>query len=148
MNLIFGDAFPDKNILNVISNNQDSILKYSDEPTLKSYLHTMMNEHFDKTDTSREKFLYFGKLLPMLGADMDANTARGLMQHFIKPICKDAECAAIIVANKEFYLTIMHLDSAIAAPIIEIMIGLEAYQAIDSDLKGMLPKEEKEEKGK
>lgn len=126
----------------------DSILKYSDAPTLKSYLHTMMNEHFDKTDTSREKFLYFGKLLPMLGADMDANTARGLMQHFIKPICKDAECAAIIVANKEFYLTIMHLDSAIAAPIIEIMISLEAYQAIDSDLKGMLPKEEKEEEGK
>lgn len=122
----------------------DSILKYSDAPTLKSYLHTMMNDHFDKTDISKEKFLYFGKLLPLLGADMDANTARGLMQHFIKPIFKDPECAALIVDNKEFYIAILHYDTAMAAPIAKDMAEMEVYAPIKDVVIDFLPKDEEE----
>ena len=64
----------------------DAILRMADKPTLVSYLHKMMNEHFVNSDISKQRFLYFGKLLPILSADMDSNSARGLMQHFIKPI--------------------------------------------------------------
>ena len=125
----------------------DVILQYSDEPTLKSYLHNMMNDHFDKVDISKEKFLYFGNLLPMLGADMDANTARGLMQHFIKPICKDAECAGIIVAHKDFYLAIMHLDTAIAVSFVKDIVEMDAYIEMKDDFNEMLKKEGKENLG-
>ena len=123
----------------------DAILQKPEETTLKSYLHTMMNNNFVKTDISKEKFLYFGKLLPMLGSDMDANTARGLMQHFIKPVSNDADCAAIIVTNKEFYLSVMRHDTAIAAPIVKDMIGLDAYTTMEDELQKMMPKDEKEE---
>ena len=126
----------------------DVILQYSDEPTLKSYLHNMMNDHFDKTDINKEKFKYFGMLLPMLGSDMNANTARGLMQHFIKPICKDAECASIIVAHKEFYLAIMHLDTAIASSIVKDILEMDEYVVMKDSLKNIVEKEEKKkEKG-
>ena len=105
----------------------------------------MMNDNFIKTDISREKFLCFGKLLPILGSDMDANTARGLMQHFIKPVSDDAECAAIIVANKDFYLAVMHHDTAFAASIVKDMVGQDKYKAIESELQKIMPKEEKKE---
>ena len=119
----------------------DAILHYSDEPILKSYLHNMMNDHFDKTDISKEKFLYFGNLLPMLGADMDSNTARGLMQHFIKPICKDAECAAIIVAHKGFYSAIMHHDTSMAASFVKDIVELDAFIEMKDELYGILKKD-------
>ena len=64
----------------------DTILRKADKPTIVSYLHKMMNEHFVNSDISKQRFLYFGKLLPILSADIDSNSARGLMQHFIKPI--------------------------------------------------------------
>lgn len=124
----------------------DVILKHADDATMKNYLHLMMNDHFAKTDINEAKFMYFGKLLPILGSNMDANTARGLMQHFMKPICMNADCAAIIVSSKEFYLSIMRLDTAIATSIVKEMVGLEFYIDVTKDLKGMLPKEKGDEK--
>lgn len=123
----------------------DTILQYSEKTTLKTYLHTMMNDNFIKTDISREKFLCFGKLLPILGSDMDANTARGLMQHFIKPVSNDTDCAGIIVTNKDFYFALMRHDTAFAASIVKDMVGQDKYKAIESELQGMMPKEEKKE---
>jgi len=122
----------------------NTILERADEATLKTYLHNMMNDHLSKTDITNDKFLYFGKLLPSLSADMDANTARGLIQHFIKPIYKDTECAAIIVANKNFYIAIMRHDTDIAATIAKEMVGMEDYASVKDDLNDMIPKEEKE----
>lgn len=116
----------------------DTILEHADEATLKNYLHTMMNESFSKKDVNKEKFIYFGKLLPMLGADMDANTARGLMAHFIKPVYQDEECASIIVTHKVFYLAIMRLDAQIAQSIAKEMKVLDAYSALAIDLENIL----------
>ena len=119
----------------------DTLLKHADEGTLRGYLHTMMNDRLSKTNINKVKFLWFGKLLPLLGADMDQNTARGLMTHFIKPVCKDVECAVVIVEHKDFYLSVMNKDAAIAAPIAKEMVGLESYASIADELK-MLVKDE------
>lgn len=122
----------------------DAILERADEATLKTYLHTVMNQHLSKTDITKDQFMYFGRLLPSLSADMDANTARGLIQHFIKPIYKDTDCAAIIVANKDFYVAIMRHDTDIAATIAKEMAGMEDYASVKDVLNDMIPKEEKE----
>lgn len=122
----------------------DLILERADEPTLKAYLHTMMNDHFVKSDITKTKFLYFGKYLPILGGDMDSNIARGLMQHFIKPVCKDDECAAIIVKEKSFYFSIMEKDSDIASAIIKEINDLEAYIQVSEEIKELLPNKDEE----
>lgn len=119
----------------------NTILQQPNEATLKNYLHSMMNDHLSKTDINKEKFLYFGKLLPILGADMDANTARGLITHFIKPICKDVECAKVLIENKEFYIAVMHHDTTFASTIVKDIVNLDAYEEIASDLADLLPTE-------
>ena len=121
----------------------DTVLKHADEGTLRGYLHTMMNDRLSKTNINKVKFLWFGQLLPQLGADMEANVARGLMTYFIKPVCKNAECAAVIVTHKAFYLAVMKKDEAIAGPIAKEMAGMEAYAAIAGELKAMVKEEKK-----
>ena len=96
-----------------------------------------------KTDINNVTFLWFGKLLPMLGADMDQNIARGLMTHFIKPVCKDADCAAVIIEYKAFYLDVMKKDEAFADPIAKEMISVQAYAEIGNELKAMVKEEKK-----
>lgn len=120
----------------------DLILERADESTIKTYLHTMMNEHFVKTDITKNKFLFFGKYLPILGDDMDSNIARGLMQHFIKPICKDEECAAIIINEKKFYFSIMRKDVDIASVIIKEIIDMEVYSQVSEEIKELFPNKE------
>ena len=122
----------------------DVVLGHADEVTLKSYLHTMLNDYFAKTDINKVKFMHYGRLLPMLGSDMDANTARGLMQHFIKPVCKDSDCAATIISYKDFYLAIMRLDTTMAASFVKEIVGLELYADVAEELRNMLPKEKEE----
>lgn len=119
----------------------NTILQRGDEATLKSYLHSMMNDHFSKTDINKVRFLWFGKVLPLLGADMEVNVARGLITHFIKPVCKDAECAAVIIEHKAFYLAVMRKDADMATPIVKEMVGLEPYAIVKDELVAMLPKE-------
>lgn len=126
----------------------DAILQYPNAATLRSYLHSMMNDHLSKTNINGEKFLYFGKLLPMLGSDMDANTARGLITHFIKPICKDADCAAIIIEHKDFYLSVMRHDRSIAEATAKEMAGQEIYASMADDLKKIEDKKEEKQKDK
>lgn len=121
----------------------DTILKKADAPTLVNYLHKMMNEHFVKSDISKQKFIHFGKLLPMLSANMDSNTARGLMQHFIKPICKDAECTKVIIDNKSFYFSVLRIDISFAKSIINEVKDLECYAEVKEELEDMLNKEKK-----
>lgn len=120
-----------------------TVLKYADEATLKSYLHTMMNDHISKTDITKEKFLWFGKLLPLLGADMDQNTARGLITHFIKPVYKDSECSTIIVENKAFYLEVMEKDEVMAKPIAKEMDSMLEYEVITGELKAIVKDKKK-----
>lgn len=73
---------------------------------------------------------------------MEANVARGLMTYFIKPVCKDPECAVVILEHKAFYLAVMKKDEAIAEPIAKEMTGMDAYAAIAGELKA-IAKEEK-----
>lgn len=75
---------------------------------------------------------------------MDSNIARGLMQHFIKPVCKDDECAAIIVKEKSFYFSIMEKDSDIASAIIKEINDLEAYIQVSEEIKELLPNKDEE----
>lgn len=121
----------------------DTLLKHADEGTLRGYLHTMMNDRLSKTNINKVKFLWFGKLLPQLGADMEANVARGLMTYFIKPVCKDVECAAVIVTHKAFYLAVIKKDETIAGPIVKEMAGMDAYVDIAGELKTMEREEKK-----
>ena len=116
----------------------DTIIRKADKPTLVSYLHRMMNDHFTRSEITKQKFLHFGNLLPILGADMDANTSRGLMQHFIKPICKDAECAKVIVVNKSFYISILRNDLSYAKSIITDVKNLDYYAEVKKELEDML----------
>lgn len=118
----------------------DTILQHADDATLKSYLHSMMNDHFSKTDINKVSFLWFGKVLPSLGADMEVNVARGLITHFIKPVFKDAECAAVIVEHKAFYLAVIRKDVDMAASIVKDMVGMEPYVNVKNELEGMLPR--------
>ena len=60
-----------------------------------------------------------------------------------KPVCKDAECAAVIALSKDFYLAVMKKDEAIAEPIAKEMAGLEAYAVIAGELKAMVKEEKK-----
>lgn len=124
----------------------DAILRKADKPTLVSYLHKMMNDHFVKSDISKQKFMHFGNLLPLLGSNMDSNTARGLMQHFIKPICKDAECAKILIANKSFYFSVMRCDLSFAQTIIKEIKDLESYSEVHAEVEDMLVKEKEGKK--
>ena len=113
----------------------ETVLKYADEGALKNYLHMMMNANIVKANITKTKFLWFGKLLPLLGADMDQNTARGLMTYFIKPVSKEAECAAVIVGHKGFYLNILRKDTTIAEPIVKEMIAMDEYAEIAEELE-------------
>jgi len=121
----------------------NTVLKHADEGTLRGYLHTMMNDRLSKTNINKVKFLWFGQLLPQLGADMETNVARGLMTYFTKPVYKDPECAAVIVEHKAFYLAVMKKDEAIAEPIAKEMAGMEEYAAIAGELKTMVKDEKK-----
>ena len=112
-----------------------TMLGLADESTMKNYLHMMMNDHLSKTNINKVKFLWFGKLLPLLGADMDQNTARGLMTHLIKPVCKDSECIAVIVEHKDFYLDILRKDMTLADPIVKEMATMDEYAEIAEELK-------------
>ena len=116
----------------------NTIIQRGDEATLKIYLHSMMNDHLSKTDINKVRFLWFGKTLPLLGADMEVNVARGLITHFIRPVFKDAECALVIVEHKAFYLEIMREDVNMATPILNEMVELESYVTVKEELVSML----------
>ena len=116
----------------------NTIIQRGDEATLKIYLHSMMNDHLSKTDINKVRFLWFGKTLPLLGADMEVNVARGLITHFIRPVFKDAECALVIVEHKAFYLEIMRKDVNMATPILNEMVELESYVTVKEELVSML----------
>lgn len=116
----------------------DKIIQYADAATLRGHLHNLMNEQLSKTAINKQRFLRFGRLLPMLGANMDDNTARGLITHFVKPIFKDAECAAVIVEYKDFYLDVLRKDTTIAEPIVKEMAAMEGYAEIAEELKTII----------
>lgn len=113
---------------------------------MRDYLNYVMNNHFAKTDASVTKFKVFGGLLPVLTPDMDVNTARNLVVHFIKPVYKDKECAQIIVANKDFYLGILTKDAPSAQEVLKGIIGeadtSDIYEVIKGEIGGFIIKEE------
>lgn len=114
----------------------DIILDYSYEaPSLIQYIHYVMNKIFILKNIKISSFKYFGKLVPRLGPNMDLNTARGLITHFIKPVYKDPECAKIIISQKEFYLEVMKKDMKLSSSIFNEMENLEMYSDIKDILK-------------
>ena len=114
---------------------------------LREYLNDVMNNHFTKTDVSATKFKVFGGMLPVLTSDMDTNTARNIALHFIKPIYTDKECARIIVANRDYYLSVLKKDVSAVQDILKGMIDnaetSDIYGAIKEEVDGMILREEK-----
>lgn len=123
----------------------DKLLEYPDSLTLEKFIHNMMNNNFTKIPITILKFKYFGNLLPMLGSSMDANTARGLISNFIKPICLDPECASIIIKKKDYYIELLKLDKVLAAPLINEMVKFDSYSPIAEILKSILPEIDKKD---
>ncbi len=113
---------------------------------MREYLNDVMNNHFAKTDVSVTIFKVFGGLLPVLTPDMDVNTARNLVVHFIKPVYKDKECAQIIVANKDFYLGVLTKDAPAAQEVLKGIIGeadtSDIYEVIKRKIDELIIKEE------
>ena len=113
----------------------DKLLDYSDDSSLRKYLHDVMNSIFTSKNIKISSFKYFGKLVPRLGSSMEENTARGLINHFIDPVYKDAECAKIIIENKEFYFEVMQRDMISSSKIFKEMASLEYYSDVWDYLK-------------
>lgn len=59
---------------------------------------------------------------------------------FIKPICKDVECAKILIANKSFYFSVMRCDQTYAQTILNEIKDLEVYADVNAELEDMLVK--------
>lgn len=105
---------------------------------MANYLHEKLNNNFAKTSYQPEVFKIFGKLLPQLGHDMDDNTARGLISHFISPVINDTDCAQIIIAHKGFYIGIMEHCKEMSQDILKSMKTnanvKDVYAVIAADL--------------
>ena len=115
----------------------EKLLDYSDDSSLRKYLHDVMNNIFTTKNIRISSFKYFGKLVPRLGSSMDVNIARGLINHFIEPVYKDAECAKIIIENKEFYFEVMQRDMNSSSKIFKEMTSLDYYSDVWDYLKGI-----------
>ena len=116
---------------------------------LREYLNNEMNNRFTKTDITPLKFKVFGGLLPVLTPDMDANTARNLSLHLIKPIYMGKDCAHIIVENKDFYLGLMRKEAPSVQDILKGMLDNADTKAIYAPIKEeieilLIPEEENE----
>lgn len=126
--------YPD--LLNtLLSSNMDSSL-------LTSYLHDKLNNNFSKTRYQSDVFKVFGKLLPQLGPNMDDNTARGIISNFIAPFVNDVDCAQIIIAHKEFYMSILEHCKEMSQDILKSMKNdtnvKEVYSPIAEDIDKLI----------
>lgn len=102
---------------------------------MREYLNDVMNNQFKKIDITVTKFKVFGNLLPILSSDMDANTARNLAIHFIKPVFKDKDCAQIIASKKGFYLGVLKKDPSSVQDIIKGILEDVETSDIYGDIK-------------
>ena len=109
---------------------------------LTNYLHNKLNNNFSKTIYQSDVFKVFGKLLPLLGPNMDDNTARGIISNFIAPFVNDVDCAQIIVAHKEFYMGILEHCKEMSQDILKSMKNdtnvKEIYSLIAEDIDKLI----------
>lgn len=125
------------------SNILQLLISFAEKSMLAEYLRTELNEYFIKQDCRHAAFILFGDMIPVLTADMDLNTASGLISHFIKPNYTQSDSIKIIIKNKQFYLCILKKDLQVSAPIVKDMLNKTEYSEIHQDLRKILPKEEK-----
>lgn len=123
------------------SNVLQLLISIANKPLLLEFLRTQLNEFFFKQDCRLDSFILFGKLLPLLGADMDKNYASGLITHFVKPNYDNADSVKIIIENKQFYIGILTKDISVSIPIIKGMLAKSEYSEIHEELTLLVPKE-------
>lgn len=123
------------------SNVLHLLISESDKTLLPEFLRTELNSFFFIQDCRHDAFILFGKMLPMLGADMDTNTASGLITHFVKPNYDKADSVSIIIENKQFYIDILKKDISVSLPIIKGMLAKSEYSEIHGELSLLVPKE-------
>ena len=109
-----------------------------------SYLNDKMSTYFAQNDITSSRFQVFGKLLPKLEKSITANTCIGLIEHFVKPIYHETNCAEIITSNLDFYLYVFKVGVTVALPILEEMLVSEMYEPIHKKIETLINAEKKD----
>lgn len=109
-----------------------------------SYLNDKMSTYFAQNDITSSRFQVFGKLLPKLEKSITANTCIGLIEHFVKPIYRETNCAEIITSNLDFYLYVFKVGVTVALPILEEMLVSEMYEPIHKKIETLINAEKKD----
>ena len=136
--IINNDEIRDENLINCLLSNSP------DEPLFIGYLNDKMSTYFAKNDVTSTKFQVFGKLLPELERDITANICIGLIDHFIKPVYRETECAEIITSNPDFYLYVFKVGIKVAQPILKEMLASEMYEPIHKEIETLVNTEKKD----
>lgn len=132
------NAIRDEELLNcLLSNSPDASI-------FISYLNDMMSTYFAQNDVTSTKFQVFGKLLPKLERSITANTCIGLIDHFIKPVYRETECAEIITSIPDFYLYVFEVGATVAQPILKEMLASEMYEPIHKEIETLVNTEKKD----
>ena len=103
-----------------------------------------MSTYFAQHDITSPKFQIFGKLLPKLERSITANTCIGLIDHFIKPVYRETECAEIITSNPDFYLYVFEVGATVAQAILKDMLASEMYEPIHKEIETLVNTEKKD----
>ena len=137
LNYIAGyDDIIDEKLLNCLLNNSP------DKPTFIAYLNDKMSAYFAQTNVTSSKFQIFGKLLPELKKDIAGSTCMGLIEHFIKPVYRETECAKIIIENYKFYLYVFKVGITVAQPILKEMLSSQMYEPIRNEIATLINNEQ------
>ena len=132
------NAIRDAELLNcLLSNSPDASI-------FISYLNDMMSTYFAQNDVTSTKFQVFGKLLPKLERSITANTCIGLIDHFIKPVYRETECAEIITSIPDFYLYVFEVGATVSQPILKEMLASEMYEPIHKEIETLVNTEKKD----
>ena len=128
----------DEELLNcLLSNSPDTSI-------FISYLNDKMSVYFAQNDVTRSTFQVFGKLLPKLERSITVDTCIGLIEHFIKPICRETKCAEIITSNPDFYLYVFEVGRTVAQAILKEMLASEMYEPIHKEIETLINTEKKD----
>lgn len=132
------NAIKDEELLNCLLSNSP------DMSIFISYLNDKMSAYFAQHDITSSKFQVFGKLLPKLERSITANTCIGLIDHFIKPVYRETECAEIITSNPDFYLYVFKVGATVAQAILKEMLASEMYEPIHKEIETLVNTEKKD----
>ena len=66
------------------------------------------------------------------------------IDHFIKPVYRETECAEIITSNPDFYLYVFEVGVTVAQAILKEMLVSEMYEPIHREIETLINAEKKD----